>query len=106
VIKSPVQSFVAVLSREHSRDLPIGFSDYPRNGSVVSSLHGMNDPQPEGHNGKLHRTTKILSDARRGGSLAARTASAAAGDAGDHPVGRDAERRELNRAFCSSLSEL
>ena len=23
-----------------------------------------------------------------------------------HPVGRDAERRELNRAFCSSLSEL
>jgi hypothetical protein len=25
---------------------------------------------------------------------------------GDHPVGRDAERSELKRAFCSSLSEL
>ena len=24
----------------------------------------------------------------------------------DHPVGRDAERSELKRAFCSSLSEL
>src|SRR5262249_53795465 len=44
----------------------------------------MNDPQPEGHHGKPHRTTKILSHAarRRGGGVAARDAGAAAGDAG------------------------
>ena len=41
-----------------------------------------------------------------GSRVAAGDARAAAGDTGDHPVGRDAERRELNRAFCSSLSEL
>src|SRR5262249_28965068 len=35
--------------REHSRDLPTGLSHRPRDGSVVSSLHCMNDPQPEGH---------------------------------------------------------
>ena len=28
-------------------------------------LHCMNDPQSEGHMGKPHRTTKILSHARR-----------------------------------------
>src|SRR6201997_3332421 len=30
-------------------DFPIGLSHRPRDGSVVSSLHCMNDPQPEGH---------------------------------------------------------
>src|SRR5215470_10840864 len=35
--------------RKHSHDLPIGLSHGPRDGSVVSSLHCMNDPQPEGH---------------------------------------------------------
>src|SRR5262249_44055289 len=30
-------------------DLPIGLSHRPGDGSVVSSLHCMNDPQPEGH---------------------------------------------------------
>src|SRR5262245_45294997 len=30
-------------------DLPIDLSHRPRDGSVVSSLHGMNDPQPERH---------------------------------------------------------
>src|SRR5262249_46678275 len=34
----------------------------PRDGSVISSLHYMNDPQPEGH--ILHRSTKILSHGR------------------------------------------
>src|SRR5262249_28515716 len=38
----------------------------------------MNDPQPEGSHGKLHRTTKILSHARRRGCMAARGARAAA----------------------------
>src|SRR5262249_49173003 len=55
-------------------------------GSVVSSLHCMNDPQAGGSHSKPHRTTKILSYARRRGGVAARGASAAAGDAGDgHP---------------------
>src|SRR5260370_1242148 len=36
-----------------------------------------------GSHGKLHRTTKILSHARRRGGVAARGAGAAAGDAGD-----------------------
>src|SRR5262245_36818294 len=35
--------------RAHSRDLPIGLSRRPPDGSVVSSLHCMNDPQLEGH---------------------------------------------------------
>src|SRR5262249_48904661 len=35
--------------RKHSVDLPIGLSHRPRDESVVSSLHCMNDPQPEGH---------------------------------------------------------
>src|SRR5262249_51794812 len=33
----------------HSLDFPIGLSHRPPDGSVVSSLHCMNDPQPEGH---------------------------------------------------------
>src|SRR5262245_54889084 len=39
----------------------------------------MNDPQPEGHHGKPHRTTKILSHAarRRGARVAARGSGAA-----------------------------
>jgi hypothetical protein len=37
----------------------------------------MNDPQPEGSHGKLHRTTKILSHARWRGGVAARGARAA-----------------------------
>src|SRR5262245_16988554 len=51
--------------------------------NVVSSLHCMNDPQPEGSHGKPHRTTKILSHARWcGGCVAARGARAAANKAG------------------------
>jgi hypothetical protein len=42
----------------------------------------MNDPQPEGAHGKLHRTTKILNDARRRcGRMAARGARTAGGHA-------------------------
>src|SRR5215831_6281737 len=47
--------------------------------NVVSSRRCMNDPQAEGSHGKLHRTTKILSDAwRRGGGVAASGPRAAA----------------------------
>jgi len=68
-------------------DLPIGLSHRPRDGNVVSFLHCMNDPQPEGSHCKLHRSTKILSHAsRRRGRVAARGARAAAGDAGDDRV--------------------
>jgi hypothetical protein len=40
----PNQSF-----GRNSLDLPIGLSHRPRDKSVVSFLHCMNDPQPEGH---------------------------------------------------------
>src|SRR5215468_5561471 len=42
----------------------------------------MNDPQPEGSHGKLHRTTEILSRTRRCSRVAALRAGAAAGNAG------------------------
>ena len=42
------QGTQAVIGK-HSHDLPIGLSHGPRDGSVVLSLHCMNDPQPEGH---------------------------------------------------------
>src|SRR5215510_2016288 len=74
---------------EASLDLPTD-SRRPRDGSVVSFLHCMNDPQPEGSHGKLHPTTKILSHARRGGSLAARGARAATRT---HAAGRLPTRR-------------
>src|SRR6516162_185722 len=35
--------------REHSLDLPIGLRHRLGDGNVVSFLHCMNDPQPEGH---------------------------------------------------------
>jgi putative tryptophan/tyrosine transport system substrate-binding protein len=41
-------------------DLPIGFSHRPRDGSVVSSLHCMNDPQPEGHMASYVARRKFL----------------------------------------------
>jgi len=51
----------------------------------------MNDPQAGGSYGKLHRTTKILSDARRrSGRVAARGAGAAVGDAGGRVRARQA----------------
>jgi len=49
----PAGSIVSVDSPAASNaanfDLPIGLSHRPRDGSVVSSLHCMNDPQAEGH---------------------------------------------------------
>src|SRR5215475_6772521 len=62
-------------------ELPIGLSHRPRNSVVSWPLHEMTPTR--GSHGKLHRTTKILSHARRRGGLAARGAGAAAADAGD-----------------------
>src|SRR5262245_8155331 len=55
-------------------------------GGYNTSLHCMNDPQPEGSHGKLHRTTTILSDARRGGYMADCGARAADAEAAHHRV--------------------
>src|SRR5262249_39078341 len=41
-------------------DLPTGLSHWSRDGSVVSSLHCMNDPQPEGHMASYIRRRKFL----------------------------------------------
>src|SRR5262245_48869376 len=55
--------------REHSLDLPTGLSHRPRDGSVVSSLHCMNDPQPEGHMASYIGRRKFL--AALGGAASA-----------------------------------
>src|SRR5262249_25551406 len=51
-----------------SLDLPIGLNHRPRDGSVVSCLHCMNDPQPEGHMASYIRRRKFL--ATLGGAVA------------------------------------
>src|SRR6516225_2972571 len=53
---------------ERSLDLPIGLSHRPRDGSVVLSLHCMNDPQPEGHMASHIERRKFL--ATLGGAAA------------------------------------
>src|SRR5262245_54176998 len=67
----------------------------------------MNDP-PGGSYGKLHRTTKILSHARRrGGVMAARGAGAAGGDAADHRflgLGHACGPRPVGRRFCAAAA--
>src|ERR1700758_270131 len=50
-------------------DFPIGLSHRPRDGNVVSSLHCMNDPQPEGHMASHIGRRKFL--ATLGGAVAA-----------------------------------
>src|SRR5262249_1336081 len=50
-------------------DLPTGLGPRPRDGSVVSSLHCMNDPQPEGHMASYSEQGKFL--APLGGAAAA-----------------------------------
>src|SRR5215471_2060461 len=47
-------------SDPNSVDLPIGLSHRPRDGSVVSSLHCMNDPHPEGRMASYIRRRKFL----------------------------------------------
>src|SRR5215813_670570 len=59
-------------------------------------------PITGGSHGKLHRTTKILSHARRrGGGMAARGTRAAIGDAGDRRY--QWLRAACNRGFLSGL---
>jgi hypothetical protein len=55
--------------REHSVDLPIGLSHRPRDGSVVSSLDCMNDPQPEGHMASHIGQRKFLATLLGGAAL-------------------------------------
>src|SRR5262249_27845542 len=76
----------------------------PRDGSVVSFLHCMNDPPAGGSHGKLHRTTKILSHAARwrGGRLAACRARAAASDAGGWAPQQPIARRIRPHGGCVS----
>jgi hypothetical protein len=52
-----------------SFDLPIGLIHRPRDKSVVSFLHCMNDPQPEGHMASYIGRRKFL--AALGGAAAA-----------------------------------
>src|SRR5262249_26059432 len=53
----------------------IGLSHRPRDGNVVSSLHCMNDPQPEGHMASYIQRRKFL--ATVGGAAAWRRAARA-----------------------------
>src|SRR4029450_13487161 len=50
--------------RKHSLDLPIGLSHRLGDGNVVSSLHCMNDPQPEGHMASHIERRKFLATLR------------------------------------------
>jgi len=45
---------------EASLDLPIGLGHRPRDGSVVSSLYCMNDPQPKGHMASYIRRREFI----------------------------------------------
>src|SRR6201993_17870 len=81
--------------RAHQTAMPVIAPHWSPDRAMEACLHCTNDPQPEGHNGKLHQTTKILSHAarRHGGRVAACRAGTAAGDAG----GRLAQQRNAER---------
>ena len=56
--------------REELAEGVTGFSHRPRDESVVSSLHCMNDPQPEGHMASYIRRRKFLATLLGGGAVA------------------------------------
>src|SRR5215472_7500586 len=64
-----LSAFDPAVIRKHSLDLPLGLSHRPRDGSVVSFLHCMNDPQPEGHMASNIQRRKFLA-ALLGGAAA------------------------------------
>src|SRR5262245_39547920 len=82
----------------------------PRDGSVVSSLHYMNDPQPEGHMASYIRRRKFL--ATLGGAVVARPLAARAQQPGNLPtIGllgatTPAAQSQLTAAFMQRLREL
>src|SRR5262245_22544608 len=90
--------------------VPYHRSHRPRDQSVVSSLHCMNDPQAEGHMASYIRTTKILSHARRrGGRVVACGGGAAGNEGADHRnpgFGHTYDPGPVVRRLCPAAAEL
>src|SRR5262249_41627806 len=92
----PYRVLTPAVIRKHSRDLPISLNPRPRDGSVVSSLHCMNDPQPEGHMASYIRRRKFLATlggaAGRVGACATQMAKEAGASVYGTARARDLER--------------
>src|SRR5262249_7186253 len=66
----PYRFLTPAVIRKHSLDLPIGLSHRPRDGSVVSCLRCMIDPQPEGHMQSSIARRKFLATLLGGAAVA------------------------------------
>src|SRR5262249_35586757 len=66
----PYRFLTPAVIRKHSLDLPIGLSHRPRDGSVVSCLRCMIDPQPEGHMASYIARRKFLATLLGGAAVA------------------------------------
>jgi ABC transporter substrate binding protein len=60
MLSASLTGFTPTGHSKHSLDLPIGLSHRLGDGNVVSCLHGMNDPQPEGHMASYIERRKFL----------------------------------------------